>query len=191
VAGAATVETLSHFNGQTEISLLGPLAGTHHDRINVATQATLDGNLALSTGAYLPAYLMPHEVLQTSGGAVFGTYESVSGMVLSPTKYLAVTYDVNSVFVTAAIPGDANLDGTVDIGDFATLAANFNLCGTWVDGSFNGDLAIDIGDFALLAGNFNLSVPADLPRGAAVPEPATCCFALLTTSLLAERRRRA
>lgn len=67
-----------------------------------------------------------------------------------------------------ALPGDANFDGTVNINDFAILAANFNTTNRWWrfgDFDFNG--TVNISDFALLAGNFNQSSPR-----AAIPEPA-------------------
>ena len=71
--------------------------------------------------------------------------------------------------------GDANLDAIVNIGDFSTVAANFNTAGGWAAGSFNGDGIVNIADFALLAANFNQSGPlaATLARTNAIPEPAS------------------
>jgi hypothetical protein len=65
--------------------------------------------------------------------------------------------------------GDANGDDLVDIGDFATLAANFNqpLFGP-DNGDFDRTNLVDIGDFAILAGNFNQNFAAR-----AVPEITT------------------
>ena len=82
--------------------------------------------------------------------------------------------------------GDANIDGIVDIGDFASLAANFNMPfgAVWESGDFNYDNAVDIGDFSILAANFGFTGPTDR---ATVPEPAG---AALLAALGVLRRRR-
>ena len=84
------------------------------------------------------------------------------------------------------LPGDANLDGTVSIADFAALQNNFGkavptltvgLTG-WTSGDFNGDNNISISDFAALQNNFGKSSnlgAAAMPT--VVPEPST--FVLL------------
>jgi hypothetical protein len=53
------------------------------------------------------------------------------------------------------IPGDANGDGKVDVGDLGILAANYG--GTdkrWSQGDFNGDDKVDVGDLGILAANY-------------------------------------
>jgi fermentation-respiration switch protein FrsA (DUF1100 family) len=62
--------------------------------------------------------------------------------------------------------GDANLDQSVNLADFAQLAGNFNQSGAWRHGDFDNTGAVDITDFALLANNFNQAAAR-----AAVPEP--------------------
>lgn len=58
------------------------------------------------------------------------------------------------------IPGDANLDGTVDIGDYALLSAAFNSSvgdSNWNENcDFDNDGTVDIGDFAILSANFGV-----------------------------------
>ncbi len=54
-------------------------------------------------------------------------------------------------------PGDADLDGDVDIDDFVALKANFGSGTTWVQGDFDGDGDVDIDDFVILKGNFGSS----------------------------------
>lgn len=64
--------------------------------------------------------------------------------------------------VDAALPGDTNYNGTVDIGDLSRLAVNFGLDGTgdpsidvrWQHGDFNGDRKVDIRDLSALATRF-------------------------------------
>ena len=57
------------------------------------------------------------------------------------------------------LPGDANLDGTVDVQDLAILAANYRkqVTGGWTQGDFNNDGVVDIQDLALLAANYRHS----------------------------------
>ena len=58
------------------------------------------------------------------------------------------------------LPGDANLDGTVDVLDLAILAANYrkNVTGGWIQGDFNNDGVVDVKDLALLAANYRHSL---------------------------------
>jgi hypothetical protein len=54
------------------------------------------------------------------------------------------------------LPGDANCDGTVDVGDLGILAANYGTtnCVTWNSGDFSGDGAVDVGDLGILAAHY-------------------------------------
>jgi hypothetical protein len=53
--------------------------------------------------------------------------------------------------ITAAMAGDANLDGAVDADDFAIWANHRFTSGnvSWTDGDFTGDGSVDVRDFAL------------------------------------------
>ncbi len=57
----------------------------------------------------------------------------------------------------AWLPGDANLDGTVDLTDFGILKANFGAGDEWSEGDFNGDGKVDLSDFGILKANFGSS----------------------------------
>jgi hypothetical protein len=54
------------------------------------------------------------------------------------------------------LPGDANRDQVVDVGDLGILAANYGLTGgaTWDQGDFNDDGNVDVGDLGILAANY-------------------------------------
>lgn len=108
----------------------------------------------------------------------------------SPPLFAGEPVDDTAVLVRLTLPGDANLDRSVNIGDFARLAAGFNQPSTWSGGDFNYDGTTGIADFSLLAANFNLSLPALLPRGATVPE-TTAGGAFAVAAMLGARRRRA
>ena len=94
--------------------------------------------------------------------------------------------------------GDANLDQSVNIADFAILGAAFNTTAGWAGGDFTGDGSVGIGDFALLASNFNFTYSGSavvpdgtvVARGNAVPEPSTAA-AVALAAFVAGRRRRA
>jgi hypothetical protein len=105
----------------------------------------------------------------------------------SPASFLGQPSDGTSVLLRFTLPGDSNLDATVNISDFALLAANFNTASTWLRGDYNYDGVTGIGDFALLAANFNRSLPASLPRGV-VPEPSLGVATLIAAGALIRRR---
>ncbi len=65
--------------------------------------------------------------------------------------------------------GDANLDGSVDFGDFVTLSSNFGTDGDWSQGDFDVDGTVAFPDFTLLSSNFGQTSS----RTQAVPEPST------------------
>jgi T5SS/PEP-CTERM-associated repeat protein len=104
-----------------------------------------------------------------------------------PATFAGEPIDSTTLLIRFTLPGDANLDRLVNIGDFSLLAANFNSGTTWVSGDFNYDGVTAIGDFALLAANFNQSLPVGAAR-AAIPEPATLST-IIASSLTALRRR--
>jgi len=72
-------------------------------------------------------------------------------------------------------PGDANMDGIVDFGDFVILASNFGVKtdAAWTDGDFDASHTVDFADFVLLAMNFGQPA-APLPTAPvpAAPVPA-------------------
>ena len=81
--------------------------------------------------------------------------------------------------------GDANLDGTVDHGDFtAWLAARFSTMAAWTAGDFNADGFVDGRD--LLLWNSNKFNSSDAP----VPEPCTPIWVGLTTLVILKNRCR-
>ncbi len=112
---------------------------------------------------------------------------------------LVTAEGISSVVASAFIDGDANLDGTVSILDFALLRANFGSNGNWRTGDFNGDGTVSILDFAILRANFGNGLSGDVVAAAdlqlmdawaaTVPEPTSLGGVLLLGGLL--RRRQA
>ncbi|MCS7032593.1 MAG: hypothetical protein NZ561_01205 [Phycisphaerae bacterium] len=108
---------------------------------------------------------------------------------LGLTTFLGQTVAATDTLVRYTRLGDANLNGTTELGDFSLLASNFNAAGGWSRGDFDFDGQVGLGDFSLLAANFNLTAPADLPR-TTVPEPAAVGLLPLVLTALARVRRR-
>jgi autotransporter-associated beta strand protein len=170
------------------------------DHVGVVGTATLAGAAQLETfNGYVPAYGQTHRVLDAS--AISGHFTTVSGHQLTPTRWLAVTYDATGVNVTAALPGDADLNTIVGFSDLVQLAQNYNLSGrVWAQGDFNGTGTVDFDDLVVLAQNYNgTATPGGLMLGpdfaadwalaqSLVPEPTTF-FVLLAPLALAARRR--
>jgi hypothetical protein len=62
--------------------------------------------------------------------------------------------------VRFTLPGDANLDGTVNSADAVILAHNYLVAGktAWDQGNFNYDTVIDANDAAMLQKNYDAVV---------------------------------
>ena len=87
----------------------------------------------------------------------------------------------------AYLPGDANLDGSVDVGDFNLWNGNkFTATAAWCSGDFNADGSVDVGDFNIWNGNKFTSSD----RVASVPEPSSwVLFAFCLLPFAARRRK--
>jgi autotransporter-associated beta strand protein len=128
-----------------------------------------------------------------------GYGESSDVFTSFPATFSGQQVDNTAVLVRFTRYGDANLDGTVNLGDFNALAANFGATGAtvWTQGDFNYDGNVNLADFNLLAANFGLSAagPTVTPEdwaalGAAVPEPTGLTLLGIGAGLVLRRRRR-
>lgn len=128
----------------------------------------------------------------TSSPTGLGYARSTDVFAAFPATFLGQSIDDSTVLVRYTLLGDGNVDGAVNIGDFAVLASNFNLPGDWVDGDFNYNGTVNIADFSLLAANFNKSMPADaaLQRAGVVPEPSTAALVATGAAIVLSLRRR-
>jgi len=167
--------------------LVTGIGSAGHDELTVTGPATLAGELTLDVeDGYIPPFEASFPLLSAS--AIDGIFDAIEG-VQQGDRALAVTFGATHVEATVTLPGNANLDQSVDVIDLGVLGLNFGADGLrWLDGDFNGDTLIDVVDLGILGLNFGSTLPAN---GAAVviPEPGT--FALLTAALpLLLRRRR-
>ena len=74
--------------------------------------------------------------------------------------------------LSPALPGDANLDGKVNVNDLTVVLTNFGQGGmTWSQGDFNGDGKVDVNDLTMLLTDFGKSLGTPPAGVQAVPEP--------------------
>jgi probable HAF family extracellular repeat protein len=80
---------------------------------------------------------------------------------------------VQAFVLRAPLPGDANLDGRVDINDLTVVLAHFGQSGlTWATGEFTGSGTVDVNDLTIVLSHFGQSMGASAAGAlSAVPEP--------------------
>ncbi|MGC4032247.1 MAG: PEP-CTERM sorting domain-containing protein [Tepidisphaeraceae bacterium] len=135
---------------------------------------------------------------------------SLSGSTLQislPDGYSSTTGNTTTLSLAITLPGDADLNGTVNFNDFLALQASFGNAGTSFQlGNFNGDANTDFNDFLALQSNFGQSVGGTAATAAtaeefaalsafatahAVPEPASVTlFVTATGGVILRRARR-
>jgi autotransporter-associated beta strand protein len=192
--------------GKLRIEIGGTAAGSGYDRVLLAGSMTLGGILELRQLDSFKPSADDTFVFLTSPLPRTGTFATITGVTapIAPSGLsFAVTYFSNNVRVTAALPGDVDLDDEVGPGDFNLLASNFGKTGqTWSTGDLDGDGLVGPADFNLLASSFGRSVYGDgafiteadraaLQSFANVPEPAGVIVAAAWTGIVMTRRRRA
>lgn len=204
-AGASTI-TNGYTQGATASMAIELGSDTSFDSVTSTAAVTLAGNLNLSLlGGYDPTKLVGHTII--TGSSVVGMFDTITGVSLSPTKSLAVTYTATSVLVTAARPGDTNLDGTVNFDDLLSLAQNYNSTdSSWATGDFDGTGSTVFDDLLVLAQNYGQSGLADVSLGdafssdfqsdwalalsIAVPEPTSLTMLGFAGTALLRRSRK-
>ena len=93
---------------------------------------------------------------------------------------LEITYELPSL-----LEGDANRDGVVSAGDYASVQANFGSTGDpGILGDANGDGVVSAGDYASVQANFGNTNATEV-----VPEPAAMSL-LTVVGIFGLRRRR-
>jgi hypothetical protein len=97
--------------------------------------------------------------------------------------------DGSTVLVRVVLAGDADLNGTVNLSDYAVLASHFGLSGMlWWQGDFNYDEIVNISDFAIYVNNSNKSITQ--PRSNEVPEAEGAMLLLAVAAAWVDLRRR-
>ena len=93
--------------------------------------------------------------------------------------------------VAGTVPGDTDINGTVDFIDFVQLVNHFHQDGGWGQGDFSGDFVVDFVDFTALSNHFGFVSEGRGVAVVAVPEPSTMdMFGLVGLGLLGRIRYR-
>ncbi len=184
-----------HFGpvARLEIELQGTMAGSQFDQVNIAGLATLDGTLDVVL--LNPFFPTPGETFEImTFGSHSGEFATVTGDVglLDLVTFLLPLYSSTNLLLFTAIPGDGNLNGDVEAGDYTIWANNFaTSTPAFTVGDYNGDGSVDAADYTLWANNFGMMVAAPSGPAAAVPEPSTFGLAIVgIIGLSCYRRRR-
>jgi autotransporter-associated beta strand protein len=219
-SGPATLRLAAN-SGQSTMSSLTVNAGANVDITNNA--------LVISyTGADPVAAIRADLASGYNGGNWKGAGIGSSYVAASPTLYsigyadgntdVGTSAKANQIVIEYALPGDANLDGTVNFSDLLAVAQNFNrTVGAngkpidWADGDFNYDGVVNFSDLLLVSQNFQRTLTsgelAQLPssfmadfelasaelnvaRVSNVPDPGAIAAPLLLAGALLSRRRR-
>ena len=104
--------------------------------------------------------------------AISGAFQ-VGGTAFADNEMIPQTafIDIPSIVLRSTIPGDANLDGKVDVNDLTIVLTNFDQTGmTWSQGDFNSDDKVDVNDLTILLSHFGQSI-STAAGVSAVPEP--------------------
>ncbi len=126
---------------------------------------------------------------QPGGTVVFGDLSFFGNLSVYASQ-------INEEVLSNALPGDANLDGRVDINDLTIVLGHYGQTGlTWTQGAFTGDGTVDINDLTIVLANYGATVGgAAAGTGlAAVPEPAAAILLVALVPAMAwaiGRRRR-
>ena len=143
----------------------------------VVGQSAGDAFLATESGSNWSTTNLNTLISPTSGW----TLQAAEG-ISNNGKFICGTGTINGqthgFLLQTAIPGDANLDGKVDINDLTIVLSNYNGTGmTWAHGDFVGDGTVDINDLTIVLTNYNRSLGSAAAGMAPVPEPAAIVLA--------------
>ncbi|MCC6682486.1 MAG: hypothetical protein IT445_16420 [Phycisphaeraceae bacterium] len=167
------------------------LAAAAHDQLTVTGNVLLDGSLELvPEPGFNPDYGDNFDIITSAG--IFNAFAAIEGVIVNSNLALAVTYSATTVTVTAALPGDANLDGTINLSDLQILGDNWqSSSANWIDADFNGDRLVNLADLQIIGDHWNASAgDFDQLAAAYIPEPAAVLLlTALATGLLARRNR--
>ena len=140
----------------------------------------------------LPLVGAPSDVLQWMAA----TSVNDAGQILVQAEIgpNSTSFEPESFLLTPTMPGDANLDGKVNINDLTVVLSHYGQTAgtTWTSGDFLGDGRVDINDLTIVLAHYGQSLGSSAAAVAAVPEPsamAIAAAALLGLLACARKRR--
>lgn len=187
-----------HNGGQVNISALPTQAYSGYVTTDSGTVAAsgLLATLTIDTTGFNGGAIYPLR-LNTSGPA--GTTYTDFG---ADSQFNPIPATLTNGNLIVLYPGDADKNGTVDLGDYTTVVRNYGTGTTWTQGHFDTSSPnVNLTDYTSVVRNFGQSVninpaaPAfasavSAAAAAAVPEPATGGALMLCAIAIAFRRTR-
>jgi probable HAF family extracellular repeat protein len=156
--------------------------GGHDQAINNAGQVV--GQIAVSSGGYDAAIwqngvitdlntkyagILPGGFTLNNATAI-DNYGDIAGWGTDGSGNTNQTF----VIINPRLPGDANLDGKVDVNDLTIVLAHFGQTGTtWSQGEFTGSGTVDVNDLTIVLAHYGQTAGSSAGPVAAVPEPST------------------
>jgi fibronectin-binding autotransporter adhesin len=154
-------------NSQGALSIAG--TGLSASSLDIGHNALLipDGDSPASAEAVIQQEVENGLGAPTSngGGNIISSYAANIGLDVAyadasdtnMTGSKLATENPGDIVIEPALPGDTDLNGSVNIHDLTNLLSNFNEPGFWDEGNFNGHANVDISDLQALLTNFNTS----------------------------------
>jgi hypothetical protein len=133
---------------------------------------------AIGTGSPMLGSLMPPTPAPAYADGLIDDVRVYNRLLTATATTVGQTAggDISALYATAPLPGDANLDGVVDINDLTIVLTNYGQSGAnWLTGDFDGSGTVDINDLTIVLANYNQNGSAT--GLAAVPEPASLLVA--------------
>jgi len=188
-------------NGNLKLLGINSYISTSGGGYPVASFVSYTGNESNDIDAQIAAWaaLIPDPGdFDVDGDVDADDIDALSAALLANSDFFI--YDLNEDTVVNALDkdyliqtilgtdyGDANLDGSVSIGDVGILANNFGATGVgWAQGDFNGDGDVTVGDIGILANNYNNATSSQ-----PIPEPTSLILlGLASWACLGRRQQR-
>ena len=180
---------------------------TNGGRFDLSDGTLVDDYAGNSPARAFRALLAGSNLYTGRAGLTVGYAEAAALGTLPAYLAAAGPADSTTLFATAALGGDADLDGRVNLADFQSFLAHFGQSDQlWTAGDFNYDGRVDGADFGLLLADFGrtrdggtlglsnaplLAFAAANGLPTSVPEPTGIAAIGLAAGALLRRRRRA
>ncbi|HZZ42336.1 MAG TPA: dockerin type I repeat-containing protein [Tepidisphaeraceae bacterium] len=184
----STVQAVSPFNGYWQGGTLA------NGSVGLGSASSSDGWVFAHSLAMTAGTEMEIGVLTFTAGNTFGT---TTLTIVPSTRDTAAFWMADGVYqfdpaiagqsltITVARPGDANLDGRINADDYALIDRGMakHLTG-WSNGDFNGDGVVNAADYRMidLTDGGGITSPS-----IAIPEPLLC--PVISAGYLLRRRR--
>ena len=170
------------YTGSGPLKDLGTLGGPNSDASGINDLGQIVGVTDTSVKDIVGNYIS-HPFLYTSGTMLDlcnrmtpnSGWTSISPQVVNDSGEIAgygwnAKGQKHAFILTPASPGDANLDGRVDINDLTIVLTNYGQTGmVWSQGDFDNDGTVDINDLTIVLTNYGMTSSAGIK---AMPEPA-------------------